>query len=114
MFQNLEQFGVAHQKKLYAAAGDQVIEVYRKAKAAGKSAAEIRELMTQEILRIGPTRVSRHASDPRVLNVFDVAPSSVTDRAAFEKAVRAEPRVAKFLVPPADPGFHLEIPQPRA
>lgn len=113
MFQNLEQFGVEHQKRLYAAAGDQVIEVYRRAKAAGKPAAEIRELMTQEILRIGPTRVSRHASDPKVLNVFDVAPSSVTDRAAFERAVRAEPRVAKFLVPPNDPGFHLEIPQPQ-
>lgn len=114
MFQNLEQFGVEHQKRLYAAAGDQVIEVYRRAKAAGKPTAEIRELMAQEILRIGPTRVSRHASDPRVLNVFDVAPSSVANRAAFEQAVRAEPRVAKFLVPPNDPGFHLEIPQPQA
>lgn len=113
MFQNLEQFGVAHQKKLYAAAGDQVIEVYRKAKAEGKPAATIRELMAQEILRIGPTRVSRHASDPNVLNVFDVAPSSVANRAAFEQAVRTEPRVAKFLIPPADPGYHLEIPQPQ-
>ena len=114
MFQNLEKFGVEHQKKLYAAAGDQVIEVYRRAKAQGKPATEIRQLMTQEILRIGPTRVSRHASDPRVLNVFDVAPSSVTNRAAFEQAVRSEPRVAKFLVPPSDPGYHLEIPQPQA
>jgi hypothetical protein len=114
MFQNLQTFGVAHQKKLYGPAGDQVIEVYRRAKEAGKPAAAIRELMTQEILRIGPTRVSRHAADPRVLNVFDVAPSSVTNRAAFEQAVRAEPRVAKFLVPPNDPGYHLEIPQPQA
>jgi hypothetical protein len=114
MFQNLENFGVEHQKKLYAAAGDQVIEVYRRAKAEGKPSATIRELMTQEILRIGPTRVSRHAADPRVLNVFDVAPSSVANRAAFEQAVRAEPRVAKFLVPPNDPGYHLEIPQPQA
>lgn len=114
MFQNLQTFGVAHQKKLYGPAGDQVIEVYRRAKEAGKPAAEIRDLMTREILRIGPTRVSRHAADPRVLNVFDVAPSSVTNRAAFEQAVRAEPRVAKFLVPPNDPGYHLEIPQPQA
>ncbi|MND09835.1 hypothetical protein D3C83_334710 [compost metagenome] len=58
--------------------------------------------------------MSRHAADPRVLNVFDVAPSSVANRAAFEQAVRAEPRVAKFLVPPKDPGYHLEIPQLQA
>jgi len=113
MFQNLEKFGVAHQKKLYGPSGDQVIEVYRKAKAAGKPAETIRELMMQEILRIGPIRVSRHASDPKVLNVFDVGPSSVANRAAFEREVRAEPRVAKFLVPPNDPGYHLEIPQPK-
>jgi hypothetical protein len=68
--------------------------------------------MTREILRIGPTRVSRHAADPRVLNVFDVAPSSVARRAAFERAVRADRRVARFLIPPQDPGYHLEIPQP--
>lgn len=114
MFQNLEKFGVAHQKRLYGPSGDQVIEVYRQAKAGGKPADTIRQLMTQEILRIGPTRVSRHAADPRVLNVFDVAPSSVANRAAFEQAVKAEPRVAKFLVPPTDPGYHLEIPQPQA
>jgi hypothetical protein len=49
-----------------------------------------------------------------VLNVFDVAPSSITDRVAFETAVRAERRVSFFLTPPRDPGYHLEIPQPGA
>jgi hypothetical protein len=112
MFNNLEQYGVEHQKRLYGAGGDQVIEVYRKAKRAGKDKTEIRALMTQEIVRIGATRVSRHASDPNVLNVFDVAPNSITRKAAFEKAVRADRRVSKFLKPPADPGYHLEIPQP--
>jgi hypothetical protein len=91
-----------------------VIEVYRKAKAAGKSAAAIQQEMTSEILRIGPTKVSRHASDPNVLNVFDVGPSSVANRAAFEREVHAEKRVANFLIPPNDPGYHLEIPQPQA
>lgn len=113
MFNNLEKFGVAHQKKLYGPSGDQVIEVYRRAKAAGDAADRVKARMAAEIVRIGPTRVSRHAADPKVLNVFDVAPSSVAGKAAFARAVRAEPRVAKFLEPPADPGFHLEIPQPR-
>jgi N-acetylmuramoyl-L-alanine amidase len=112
MFNNLERFGVDHQKALYGAAGEQVIEVYRRAKQGGRAVADIKRAMTDEIVRIGPTRVSRHASDPNVLNVFDVAPSSVARRAAFEQAVRADRRVAKFIVPPSDPGYHLEIPQP--
>lgn len=112
MFNNLERFGVAHQKALYGPAGDQVIEVYRQAKATGHNATTIKARMAQEIIRIGPTRVSRHAADPTVLNVFDVAPSSVARKAAFEQAVRAESRVSKFITPPTDPGYHLEIPQP--
>jgi hypothetical protein len=111
MFDNLERFGVNHQKALYGPSGDLVIEVYRRAKNAGLAAAVIKERMRNEIVRIGPTRVSRHAADPRVLNVFDVAPSSVQNRSAFEQAVRQDARVSRFITPPTDPGYHLEIPQ---
>jgi hypothetical protein len=41
-----------------------------------------------------------------------VAPSSVEKRPEFEATVRAENRVTKFLLPPNDPGYHLEIQQP--
>lgn len=112
MYINLEQQGIDAQLRLYKEPGRKVIEVYRQGKEDGKDAAAIQALMTAEIVRLGPTTVSRHASDPKILNVFDVAPSSVTNRPAFEAAVRAEPRVAKFLLPPNDPGYHLEIPQP--
>jgi len=112
MYANLESQGVDAQRKLYKDPGRKVIEVYRQGKLAGKDAATIKQLMTAEIIRLGPTTVSRHASDPKILNVFDVAPSSVAKRPAFEAAVRAEKRVAKFLLPPNDPGYHLEIPQP--
>ncbi|HEX6747715.1 MAG TPA: transglycosylase SLT domain-containing protein [Longimicrobium sp.] len=114
MFDNLERHGVEHQKKLYARAGREVIDVYAEAKARGAAPDQVKAAMERKIIAIGPTKVSRHASDPRVLNVFDVAPSSITDRAAFEAAVRSEPRVAFFLTPPRDPGYHLEIPQPGA
>ncbi len=112
MHNNLESHGVEHQKRLYAAAGDQVIDVYVKSKGAGKTATQIKADMEAKIIALGPTKVSRHASDPNVLSVFDVAPSSISNPQAFEQAVRADSRVAKFLVPPADPGYHLEIPQP--
>jgi len=112
MYINLEQQGIDAQLRLYKQPGRDVIEVYRQGKQDGKDAATIQALMTAEIVRLGPTTVSRHASDPKILNVFDVAPSSVTNRPAFEAAVRAEKRVTKFLLPPNDPGYHLEIPQP--
>lgn len=112
MFANLEREGIEAQRRLYKEPGRKVIEVYRQGKLAGKDAATIQAEMRDEIVRLGPTTVSRHASDPRILNVFDVAPSSVARRPEFEAAVRAERRVTKFLLPPNDPGYHLEIPQP--
>jgi hypothetical protein len=113
MFNNCEQHGADSQKKLYGRAGDQVIDVYVAAKAGGKAPDAVKLAMETKIKEIGPTSVSRHASDPNRLNVFDVAPSSITDKVAFEHAVKADTRVAYFLVPPTDPGYHLEIPQPR-
>lgn len=112
MFANLERQGIEAQRRLYKEPGRKVIEVYRQGKLAGKDAATIRAEMRDEIVRLGPVTVSRHASDPKIYNVFDVAPSSVAKRPEFESAVRAEKRVAKFLLPPNDPGYHLEIPQP--
>jgi hypothetical protein len=112
MFDNLERYGVAHQKRLYARPGQMVIDAYAEAKARGLSESLVKDAMERRIVSIGPTKVSRHASDPAVLNVFDVAPSSITDRVAFEAAVRSDRRVAFFLTPPRDPGYHLEIPQP--
>lgn len=112
MFNNIVATSVAAQKKLYAAAGDLVIDEFVKAKAAGKTSTEIKAAMEAKINEIGPTKVSHHAADPNVLCVFDVAPSSITNKSAFEKAVRKDKRVSKFLLPPDDPGYHLEIPQP--
>ena len=111
MFENLERLGGAHQKALYGPFGDEVIDVYVRGKAATRTAERIRRDMERRIVELGPTRVSRHAADPRVLNVFDVAPSSIANPRAFERAVRAERRVSNFLTPPNDPGYHLEIPQ---
>jgi hypothetical protein len=113
MFNNIESTSVAAQKKLYAAAGDAVIDEYVKAKKAKKTPTEIKAAMEAKIIAIGPTKVSHHASDPNILCVFDVAPSSIAKKAAFEKAVKADKRVKKFITPPLDPGYHLEIPQPK-
>lgn len=115
MFENCESQGVKSQKDLYGPNGDLVIDVFVAGKAAGKTAAQIQKEMEKKILALGPSNVSHHAADPKVLNVFDVAPTSIpaAQQAAFEKAVRADKRVRKFFTPSqGDPGFHIEIAQP--
>jgi hypothetical protein len=112
MYDNIVGTSVEKQKQLYAAAGDAVIDEYVKAKKAGKTAVEIKAAMEAKIIALGPTSVSHHAADPNILCVFDVAPSSIAKKAEFEKAVKADKRVKKFLLPPVDPAYHLEIPQP--
>lgn len=116
MFDNLERYGADHQRGLYASAGRRVIDTYEQSRREGKSRDRTIADMAQRIRDIGPTLVSRHASDPRVLNVFDVDPASVRNKVAFERAVLADARVdaGSFFKPPRDPGYHLEIRQPRS
>jgi hypothetical protein len=113
MYENISTRGVEHQKALYGRFGDMVIDVFAANHKKGKL--DVIDLMTKKIEELGPSNVSRHCADPSVLCVFDVAPSSIPrDKwVAFEKAVRADKRVSNFLTPPKDPGFHLEVPQPR-
>ena len=106
--------GVDAQKKLYAAAGDKVIDVYATASAAGKDRAATIALMKAKILELGPTKVSRHATDLSVLNVFDVAPSSIPKarKKGWEDAIKTSADVSYYIFPPTDPGYHFEIKQP--
>lgn len=114
MYGNITRHGVAHQKKLYGPYGDKVIDEYSSLHAAGKSQADIISGMSAKITSLGPGNVSKHAADPKKLNVVDIAPSSINLalRKKFEAAVKADTRVSKFLTPPGDPAYHIEIPQP--
>jgi hypothetical protein len=118
MYNNIVGKGVAPQKALYKAPGKAVIDEYVKAKNARKSADEIKAAMEAKIKALGPDTVSKHCADPAVLNVVDIAPSSLSNKLAFERATnaaKAKGTVSKFLTPGNnDPAYHLEIPQPRA
>jgi len=114
MYANCEA-DLARQKQLYnPATGGKVIAAYEEAKKAKKSKAEIIAAMEAKIREIGPSKVSKHCADPAVVGVIDVAPSSITHKQAFIKAVAADSRVSKFLKPPNDPAYHLEIRRARA
>lgn len=118
MFNNIESKGVAAQKSLYKTPGRAVIDEYVKAKGAGKSSDEIKAAMEAKIRSLGPANVSHHCADPAVLNVVDISPSSLSNKATFEKATRAaqtKGAISKFLTPGNnDPAYHLEIPQPKS
>jgi surface antigen len=103
----------------YAAPGEAVKAVGRKAIDSGKTRDEAIAAMEAKIRTFDPlSKVSKHLADPDVLNVFDVAPNSVSSgkQQAFIDAVLAESRVSKFLYPgnSDDPAYHIEVPQTAA
>lgn len=107
--------GVPHARKLYRLPGQQVVDVFADAHAAGMSMETTIALMAKRIAEVGPANVSRHCADPNLVNVLDVAPSSLQD--GWEKladVARRDSRVGKVLCPPNDPAVHLEIPQGRS
>lgn len=114
MYENIEQHGVSHQKKLYGRYGDKVIDEYTALKSKKLSKSDIISGMKVKITNLGSRNVSRHAGDPKVINVIDIAPSSIPInlRDSFSKAIATESRIGKFFEPPKDPAFHIEIDQP--
>jgi hypothetical protein len=110
MFNNLEARGVDHQRALYGAPGNRVIDTYVESKAAGKTPAEIQIDMAATINQGNPYDVSHHMFNPAKLCVVDIDPNTIADRAAFVAAVKADKRVSIFFFPPRDPAFHLESP----
>jgi hypothetical protein len=109
MYENCVAKGAEFNKRMYAAAGDKVVDVFTANQ--DKPRAEVIELMRKKIVEVGPGHVSKHISDTHY--TFDVAPSSIpaAQHAAFVKALRAHKAVTKVIPPPVDPAFHIEIPK---
>lgn len=101
--------GLAAQLRLYKDPGQQVIQVWNVNQA--KPRDQVIALMSDKIRQLGPENVSKHCSTTHW--VWDVAPSSVEvdKRAAFISAAIAHTKVTKFLQPPQDPAYHLEVPR---
>lgn len=113
MYKNIVVHGVEHQKALYGKSGDLVIDAYVAAKEAGKSEGGIISAMEEKLAEIGCGKVSRHCADSSKLDVLDIAPSSIPEdkRDAFERAVKNSDKITKYIFPPTDPAYHLEIPK---
>ena len=101
---------MSYAKNLYGSNGDKVIDEYAAAKAAGKSSTAIKLAMEAKIKQLGCQYVSHHCSDN--YDVFDVAPSSISDDAGFRRALDSavsSGTIKLYLAPPEDPAFHIEI-----
>jgi hypothetical protein len=112
MYDNLEKYGVIAQRKLYKPqGGGLIIDAYASLKAMGQTPELVKAGMVRKINEIGPEKISAHCTADPAKIVFDVAPSSVPEplKPAFVTAVNACPIVTKFLKPPTDPAYHIEM-----
>lgn len=107
MYENIKRRGVEYNYRLYGPIGDKVITVFEEN--SDKERADVITMMQTKIEEVGPGKVSKHCSSTHY--VFDVAPSSITDPISFAAAVYQHKAVSKFLQPPIDPAFHIEIPK---
>ena len=116
MFDQIDRRGEKAARRLYNATAEQVLDVYVALRQKRVSDTEIITAMADKIraLRLKDPRAFKHVADPKILNTLDIAPSSipVARRDAFRKAIANESRISRFLGPPVDEAFHLEIPQP--
>lgn len=115
MHDNLIKNGVAYERALYTdhnghpLPGCQVIDVFEAC--ARLTAVDTIAEMRQKIIDLGPSTVSHHCADPALLNVIDVAMSSLANPHDFVAAAKMDKRVSKVLDEPSNHCIHLEIPQ---
>ena len=113
MYDMIKAKGAKYAKNLYGANGNKVIAVYEDSEKKKLSADDTKKAMLAKINELGPSKVSHHVvSDDGKICVFDVAPSSIASTGAkkrFVKEANLHASVAKFLEPPTDPAYHLEI-----
>lgn len=105
MLDNIKKTSVEAQKKLYASPGDMVIDKYRNDR---NDEENIREMLA-EINRVGPSKVSKHCADPKVMNVFDVSRSKLNGVESFIGALKNAN--IYFIDEPQNGCVHVEIPQ---
>ena len=116
MYDNAERKGADSQKNLYGDNGKKVIDVYSDFKGFASEFGvnmekETKAAMNQIINEIGSGKVSKHCRNDATLNVFDIAPSSVSDIKSFQTSLGGDKRVTNLIAYPKDPGIHIEIKQ---
>jgi len=105
MAEMVESRGMAAQKKMYAAAGDEVLNEYPD-----------RAAMVAKAKQLGPGKISKHCVDPSEMNVVDVSTvnGGIKNAKKFSGTAAGNKGVSRVLSPwtsTFDPAIHIEIPQ---
>lgn len=106
MYINIVKNGMKQQRNTYKQPGQEVLDAYESAQKKGKDKAGIIKEMEDKIKEIGPSKVSRHCGDPKVVNVFDVH-QGMSNPKDFKKTIT--PKIATLL--DENGCYHLEINQ---
>lgn len=108
LFDNLERYGAAFNRQAYRnkAAAAQIIDAYEAAKAAGKTAEELRGIVFAALKNVGAAAISAHcdAANPAI----DILPQSIRNKARFEQVLKSDGRV-QVICPPKDVSYHIVI-----
>ena len=117
MYENCEKTSPEQQERLYGPFGDQVIAAYRAGKSLNLPRLTVCDRMARKIVEIGPSRVSHHCADSKVMQVVDISPRSFNPQTALPKfieLVKSDHRISAVKTPAdGDPALHCEVPQPQ-
>ena len=111
LYANIKAIGAKANKKLYRnpAIAAKVIEAYEKALEKIPHQTEAIEigLLLQGINLVGADKLSGHcdATNPAI----DILPASIKNRAKFEAAIKKNTKISKFVAPPKDTTYHIEL-----
>ena len=110
MYENCDKVGgVAKQKEIYADPGDKVIDVYVNEKKLGKTEAETIISMENKIKDLGPSNVSKHIADFKVMNTFDVSYARLSNKNDFLDEIKKRKELDKVLI--ENECYHIQINQ---
>jgi hypothetical protein len=111
MYENCILKGLQSQYKLYGRNGDKVLKIFENMRKERKRSSEIIAAMYKEILRVGPSKVSKHCINLELMNVVDIPFSCITNIKQFRAALLQHKNnpIANFLDETNNSCFHIEF-----
>lgn len=110
MYQNCAKpGGIERQKGIYAIPGQKVVDVYAKRVKSGDSKEAIITAMENKIKDLGPSTVSKHIADFKVMNTLDIDYGKLSNKNDFLDEINKRKELDKVLI--ENNCYHIQIKQ---
>ena len=111
MYDYTQKTGMQEQYNLYGRNGDKIIDVYKENKSLSRQ--EVISLMTNKINELGPSNVSKHCGNHKILNVFDISILRLNNPNDFynEAKKHVGSDIYNLIYEPKRNCYHFEIKQ---